>query len=280
MDHVRGSSLAWPESLETLRPFILTWWSGRSVRDMPPEVRALYDEAGFGNRPINLALVVLNPQGKVIRSSVPSIQPGAFRFDPSNQGRDFKDQLDELISGLTLPTVKQPAKPKWTLPDITTKGQPAGVRIFLKFANNRLNHFRTPVIEAVTMTDELRTALGYPSKVRWLEVASLQPWLEQMYPPAIMDGKGGFHKITGELSLSPANWEGSSKGPRFAILEGDVWFFLDNQSRTTYQGSLQVALEYRGDGPDLYALRGVMEAVVPKGPERILMTAAIESRPK
>ncbi len=280
MDHVRGSSLAWPESLETLRPFILTWWSGRTIREMPTDVHALFDEAGLGNRHINLALVVLSPKGKVLRSTVPTINPGYFRGNPDNQGRDFKDQLDELFHGLPLPTIKLPSHPKLTLPDICSGGQPAGVRISLKFATNRLNHFRTPVIEAVAFTDELVKSLQFPSKVVYLDAARLHPWLEQMYPPAIMDGKGGFHKITGKLRLSPVDGKESGNGPRFAILTGDVQFYLDNQSRTNYQGSLQVALEYRGIGPDLFALRGVLDAVVPKGPERIAMTAAIESRPK
>lgn len=280
MDHVRGSSLAWPESLETLRPFILTWWSGRSIEDMPPPVRSVYDEAGLGNRHINLALVVLSPEGKVLRSTIPYINPGYFRRNPENQGRDFKDQLDRLLKGLALPTVKRPALPRLTLPDIPSGEQPAGVRIYLKFANNRLNHFRTPVIETVARTEEWKNALRFPSKVVDLEAAALKPWLEQMYPPAIMDGKGGFYKITGKLRLSPADGEITGKGPHFAILDGDLQFYLDNQSQTTYQGSLQVALEYRGEGPDLFALRGVMEAVVPKGPERIRMTVAIESLPK
>src|SRR5262245_40218612 len=100
MDHVRGSSLVWPETLEALRPFILTWWSGRTVADMPKDVRAVNDAADFGTKHINIALVVLDSKGQFLRSSVPEVKPGANRFDPESQGRDFKRQLDDLLAGL------------------------------------------------------------------------------------------------------------------------------------------------------------------------------------
>src|SRR5687768_13579612 len=103
MDHVRGSSLVWPATLDTLRPFILTWWSGRTVKDMPADVRAVYHDADFGGQHINIALVLLDERGRVLRASVPRVRPGEFRFDPEAQGKDFKRQLDELVRGLPLP---------------------------------------------------------------------------------------------------------------------------------------------------------------------------------
>lgn len=75
MDHVRGSSLAWPASLETLRPFIVTWWSGRTLDDMPPDISAVYTSAGFRESVLNLGLVALNSRGEVLSASVPWVQP-------------------------------------------------------------------------------------------------------------------------------------------------------------------------------------------------------------
>lgn len=277
MDHVRGSSFAWPASLEILRPFILTWWSGRTVKDMPDDIRAVADAAGFRQPHLNFALVVLDDKGKVLRGAVPRIQPRELRFDPEAQGRDFKLQLDDLLAGLKLPPVERPAKPKLTLPDVRGEGHPSGVRIFLTFAANRLNHYRTPIVEPVPMTDGLREVLRYPSEACTLPAGDLRPWLEQVYPAAIMDGKGGFRKIEGKLRFTPA---GADAACRYAIVEGDVEFVLDNEGCSTYRGSLAIVLKYDLKDGALSSVRGVCESVVPKGPEKIRMTAAIESRPE
>lgn len=96
-----------------------------------------------------------------------------------------------------------------------------------------------------------------------------------MYPPAIMDGKGGFRKIEGAFRLEAA---GSDEKHRYAMLEGDANFVLDNAARSEYRGRLSVVVRYTPSG-DIYSLRGILETSVPKGPERIAMTATIESRP-
>jgi hypothetical protein len=51
---VRGSSLAHPEVLEKLRPFIVTYASARAVEEFPEDVRKLCTEAGH-RKHINLA---------------------------------------------------------------------------------------------------------------------------------------------------------------------------------------------------------------------------------
>ncbi len=277
MDHVRGSSLAWPESLEAVRPFIITWWSGRTLQDMPDEIRRVVDAAGFRQPHINLALVVLDEKGNVLNSIVPRIRPGAFRGDPEAQGRDFKSQLDELLKNLKIPSGERPARPRLTLPDVCGEGQPAGVRIFLTFAANRLNHYRTPVIEAVPMSPEVSESLRYPAEAKTVTAAQLRPWMEQIYPAAIMDGKGGFRSIEGRLRFSPA---GDDADFRYAVIEGDVDFLLDNEAQSAYRGNLSLVLKYKRDSDALYSIRGVCESTIPKGPERIRMTAAIESRPE
>lgn len=277
MDHVRGSSLAWPASLETLRPFIVSWWSGRTLDEMPPDIRAVYTSAGFRESVLNLGLVALNSKGEVLSASVPWVRPPSFNFDPEAQGINFKTQLDELLAGLKLPVVERPIKPKLTLPTVSGPGQPSGVRIFLTFAENRLNHYRTPIVEAVPMTDDLRKFLKIPLGSGKISATKLRPWLEQFYPAAIMDGKGGFRKIEGDLSFTLA---GSDSNYRYAVIEGEVDFMLDNVSESEYRGNLSLVLKYRRSDNDLYSIRGVCVGDIPKGPETIRMTAAIESLPK
>jgi hypothetical protein len=126
------------------------------------------------------------------------------------------------------------------------------------------------------MTDEHRKALSYSAHEHEIKVADIQPWLEQMYPPAIMDGFGGFSKITGKLTASPA---GKDKDYRYVLVKGDVSFELDNQGRASYSGKLDLVLRYPLKSPSLQSIRGVMASEVPKGPEMIPMTVAIESRP-
>ena len=277
MDHVRGSSLVWPATLDALRPFVLTWWSGRTVDDMPADVRAVYDAADLGGRHINIALVVLDERGRHLRAAVPRVRPNEFRFDPESQGKDFKRQLDELVNGLTLPKVAAPAEPKLTLPDVCAEGKPGGVRIYLTAAENRLNHYRTPIVEAVPMTDPVRKALQYPDAATTRTAADVRPWLEQVYPAAIMDGHGGFRGITGELAFRPA---GRDATHRYAVLVGAVDFELDNASRSSYRGDLAFVLKYPANDAAVASLRGVIDCTVPKGPERIKLTAAVESRPE
>lgn len=275
MDHVRGSSLVWPATLETLRPFILTWWSGRTVKDMPADIRAVYDAADFGTQHINIALVVLDETGKHLRAGVPYVRPGEFRFDPESQGKDFKRQLDELVSGLKLPKVA--ASKKLTLPDLCSEGKPNGVRIYLTAAENRLNHYRTPIVEAVEMTDDLRKALRYPDAATTRTAADLKLWLEQVYPAAIMDGKGGFRSIDGTLQFRPA---GRDETYRYATIRGTVDFELDNTGRTKYRGDLAFVLKYALKEAAVESIRGVIDCTVPKGPERIRLLAAVESLPE
>lgn len=241
---------------------------------MPASVKAVHDEAGFAGQHINMALVVLDAKGKVLRSAIPLVRPPAFGFDPSAQGEDFAAQLARLIEGIDLPK-GEAGKTSPTLPDVQGSDRPAGVRIYLSFSSNKLNHYRTPVVEAVPMSDDLRKALAWPASPRDLSAADLRPWLAQIYPPAIMDGKGGFRKIDGTFRLESA---GSDDKFRYALLEGEAQFVLDNAARTSYEGTLSVVLRYARQG-GLSSLRGVLETTFQKGPDSISMTATIESRP-
>lgn len=245
---------------------------------MPADVRQVIESAGLAQKHINLALVVLDADGKVLRSTIPYIRPPAFRFDPEAQGKDFARQLHELLDGLTLPPAP-PADPnRLSLPDVKH-----GLRVYLTFDANRLNHYRTPTVEAVAMTDGMKAALRHPANARDVAAADLRPLLQQLYPPAIMDGKGGCRRIDGRLRIAPA---GTRDGDRWAILQGTVALELDNTAGTRYDGPLTLAIRYARAGDEMVSLRGVGSWSVPKHTpdgrvaETIRMTAAIESRPE
>lgn len=279
---MRGSSLAWPASLDLLRPLIVTYWSGRTTDDMPKEVRDIVEASGLRNKHLNLALFALDADGKLLRSVIPNVRPPQFRFDPVAQGKDFQRQLEDMLDGLKLPHVVAKNPAKLTMPDVTGTDPLAGVRVYLTFGTNRLNHYRTPTVEAVQFTDAMRKSLSYPDSERILTADNLRPLLEQFYPPAIMDGHGGCRRIDAKLILKPAGHEGNK---RLALLHGDVDIVLDNDNRTRYHGPLSVVVTYAAENSAPQSLRGVGTWEFPKhNPqgqvvERIKMTAAIESRP-
>jgi hypothetical protein len=244
---------------------------------MPADIKAVYDAAKFPKMPINIALVVLDEHGKHLRASRPTVKPGANRFDPSSMGKDFKRQLDEMLLDLDIPKAPAAAKQKLTLPEVCGKGKPCGVRIYLTAEDNRLHHYRTPIVEAVPVTEAIAKALRYPTTSRTLAATDLKPWLEQIYPAAIMDGKGGFRSIDGSLTLKAA---GSSTTHRYAIVEGELQFELDNTGRTSYRGDLALVIKYPLASNEMESLRGVCDFTAPKGPEKIRIQAAIESTPE
>ncbi len=279
---MRGSSLAWPASLDKLRPFIVTYWSGRTKDDAPTDVNAVIDAAGFTHKHINFALFALDADGKLLRSMIPEVRPDASRFDPESMGKNFRQQLDKMLDGLTFTKVVTANVPKLVLPDIGGTDPLAGVRVYLTFANNRLNHYRTPTVEAVKFTDKMRKALSYPEQARTITADELRPMLEQLYPPAIMDGHGACRRIDASLKLAPSK---GKDGERSALLTGNVSIELDNTNRTKYEGPISIVITYAADNAAPKSLRGVGTWDVPKHDphgqvaETIRMTAAIESRP-
>lgn len=244
---------------------------------MPDDVKSIIDAAGFRQQHLNLALFAIDSDGKLLRSLIPYVRPPAFRFDPEAQGRDFHRQLETMLNGLSLP--KPTATSRLTLPDIAGNEPVSGLRIYLTFGANRLNHYRTPTVEAIPVSNEIRAALSYPRERRSIEADNLRALLAQLYPPAIMDGHGGCRRIDAKLVLAPA---GENKGERFAILKGDVSIELDNQGRTRYDGPLALVIAYGKDNSPR-SIQGVGSWRVPKSNpqgqvvETITMTAAIES---
>lgn len=121
--------------LEALRPFIVTYASARTVEDFPDDVRALCGPPGQRPPHINLGLMVLDANVKLVRQVTPFIRPPAFTFDPEAQGKDFKRQVDQLLDGLLLPATMASVRPKLVLPDVVGTEALAGVRIYLTFGS-------------------------------------------------------------------------------------------------------------------------------------------------
>jgi hypothetical protein len=250
---------------------------------MPPEVRDVVEASSLRNKHLNLALFALDADGKLLSSVIPNVRPPQFHFDPVAQGKDFRRQLDDMLDGVNLPHVVAKNPNKLTMPDVAGTDPLAGVRVYLTFGTNRLNHYRTPTVEAVKFTDAMRKSLSYPDVERKLSAEVLRPMLEHFYPPAIMDGHGGCRRIDADLTMKPAGRDG---GKQYALCQGNVKIELDNDNRTRYQGPLSIVLTYAADNSAATTLRGIGTWEFPKHnpqgqvAERILMTVTIESRPE
>ncbi len=238
---------------------------------MPDDVRALWDEARPGGQ--NISCMVLDTKGKFVRAFWPLPGMGGRGkgdpFDSEKLGRFLKDEIEKANvprpetkrTGLTLPTADG-----------------AGVRIFLmlRTVDRPMLNYKAPAVEAVTTTEIERKALAYPAKARDVATSELRRWLEQIYPPAIMDSSGKPPAVEGTLTLSPA-------GESRAILRGEVRFELDDRARTKYRGTLEAVVTYGDSG--FASFRGVLEGTFLKpdargGAVELRLTAAIESTPE
>jgi hypothetical protein len=274
---MRGSSLSHPEVIQALRPYIVTSWTGRGEREMPPDVRELLRSTPIEHG-CNIALIVLDPEGRVVEAfrPFPGHTPQSLGFDPERMGAYLRDRILGASSRLRLPQVDPPGGLR--LPDV----EGPGVRLFLTFRNEGRFHPTSgaPVVEAVSLTREEREALRRPEATRPLDAAALRRWLEQLYPPAVMDGPGGVKRVGGTLEVRPVD-------AATALLRGRVRLVLHDSDETEYEGTLEAVLTYRDGSADLASLRGVFEASIfrqdrPPG-RRVHETrllAAIESRPE
>ena len=279
---MRGSSLVHPAVVELLRPYIVVTWNGRDADAMPKDVREVFEAGGFRQRNANIALFALDSRGKVVAARTPNVRPSAFAFDPEKMGQDFKKQLEDMLTAIAVPR-NVPIKKTLTLPIVSGTDPLAGARIYLAFGRNNINHFRTPVVEAVATTEKLRAALRYPAQPKSISADDLKPWLEQLYAPAVMDGMGGFKEITGAFAMRPA---GDDVKHRYAILSGEASFTLDNRTRTSYKARLTVAVRYDLEREEAIWLRGAGDMQFlrsdPQGRvvETVATKIAIESLPR
>ncbi|WP_309709020.1 hypothetical protein [Armatimonas sp.] len=258
--------------LELLKPFIVTSWNGRRLSEMPAGVKKVFEKGRLGGDNVNIAFFVLSSEGEVLRAGIPFVQPGYFRMDSAAMGADMVRQLKDFFKDLDIPSApKAPREP--VLPDITT----SGFRVFLTFGSNKINHYRTPVIETIVFTPELAALFARPKATKMLDAAALKPLLSVLYPPAVMDGMGGFRKLTGSFTLEPLPGEAA------AVLTGAPTLILDDRNATTYTGPLELALRYPPGKP--LTARGTFTALFPRFrpdgeiAETVSLTAAFETRP-
>ena len=285
---MRGSSLSHPAVLETLRPFIVVSWNGTSTREMPEDIWQIYRAGNLGDRGGAIRLFVLNPAGELVRAFFPFAgpSPATLGFDQEKMGLFLKQQIEKATVQMDLSAVKT-AEPKLRLPEVgpnpKVKQMPAGVRILLSLKHPFANTFRVPVVETVANSATEEELLHYPQQPKTIAANSLKRWLEQIYPPAMMERSGRIVKISGDLKFRPA---GSEKNEQLAILQGTVYFTFDDDRQTRYQGDLAMTFRYTDNGQQMESFRGIFRGIFPKwdkqgkGLAKILMQGILESRPQ
>ena len=284
---MRGSSLSHPAVLETLRPFIVVSWNGTSTREMPEDIWEIYRAGNLGDRGGAIRLFVLNPQGELVRAFFPFAgpSPATLGFDRQKMGLYLKREIEKATAQMDLSGVKA-AEPKLRLPEVgpnfKVTQMPAGVRILLSLEHPFASSFRVPVVETVANSAAEEELLHYPQQPKTIAANSLKRWLEQIYPPAMMERSGRIVEISGDLNFRPA---GSEKNEQLAILQGTVHFTFDDARQTRYQGSLAMTFRYTDEGQQMESFRGLYRGIFPKwdkqgkGLVKILMQGVLESRP-
>jgi hypothetical protein len=261
-----------------LKQCVLTTWGGVNCVDQ--EAKDLFDKSGILSEGVNTYVLFLNPDGKMIHS-IPSP-----KF-PKPPGRNPMYMHDEVARGLSM--MGLPAwEPKWAqsieelqLPDVRGTGSPAGLRLFMRTQADGINNV---VVEPSPLGDDLKKALSYPAQPRTVEAEALRSFLVQLYPAGIrsFEQQMSFKKAIGTLTLEPA---GAGAKGRYAVLSGPFQL-LREESESSVNGSIQMALTYGPNGPDVTSVRAVAEAIYNyrphgKGPDtKVNLAAAIESRPE
>jgi len=276
---VRGYTLSHPDVIRAMAPYVVTHWNGNDFEKMPAEVRTIVEKYSK-NRKGPLQFFVFDAKGQFVKVFKPYRE--GQRFEPSRMHEDLLPQLRELA---TLLGLKEESKePALRLPDVEGAAPVSGVRLFLKLRSRSAQplNYKAPVCEAVAVSDEERAALVYPETERTVESAALKRWLEQFYPPAIMESSNRTPSVGGSLILTPA---GSDARVRYAVLRGDLQWTMDDKRKSKYRGTVAIVLTYALDSSAVATVRGVAEGTYSKydrrgdGSIEFEMKATIESRP-
>ncbi len=262
-----------------MRPYVLTHYSGYRKSAMPPEIREICDRwRQASRRPEPLLLFFHSLEGRLVKTASPVVHHLIEKRLPLDDmhGQLLRD-LESVAHETGADRVKLPGD-SLHLPDVAD-----GVRIYLKVAAEAKlpGNYRVPIVEAVGVTVEERRVLDYPSGSRTLDASRLSRWLEQLYPPAIMERSGKITGVGGTLTLTPRD---SDPSGRCATLTGEIDLTIDDGRRSRYRGTLEVALLYETKGQSYRSLRGTYRGTYsrsePAGLFKFVMTAAIESRPR
>jgi hypothetical protein len=256
----------------------VTSWTGRSTRDAPSEVKAVYRQLKEKYR-FNIVLFLLDSDGKLVDSFLPV---------PNKEGRQIGTQIlrsgswlrKRIATALKKVKVdpKASAEEKVNAPDVDDLGLEEGIRLTILFDPERGINYRMPTVEVVPFTPGEKKSLSRPDSSREVDASELGNWFKQIYPPGIMEKTGYVKKVTGALTLSPA-------GKSNAILKGSVTFFFDDRSSTTYKGGIELVVSY-GKDRSPSSVKGLLNGMYPKSDRhhqdtnKINMTVLIESRPE
>jgi hypothetical protein len=256
---------------------------------MPADVKQVFQKSEVAKDPkrFNIFMFVLDPDGRLVHG---------FHGLPATRGAgdgrsDYTKEIPTAIAKLKLPAEQLYGREgvhRVVLPDLkgTDGDVPAGVRLFVRL-NDAKDPFRSklPVVEVVAMKAEDWKSLALPGKARDIEAAALKSWLVQLYPPGIRaaDQQKPFTTITGTLKLEPA---GADKERRYALLRGQVRLAKGDEQESAFEGALQAVLTYGLAAPEVKSVRAVGEGAYlyrelrGRGPQRMPMVVAIESRPE
>ena len=134
---MRGSSLSDKAIIKELRPCIVTSWTGRSTRDAPAEVQAVYRQLKERYR-FNIVLFLLDANGKLVDSLLPV---------PNKEGRQVGTQIlrsgswlrDRIATALRKVEVDPDAsaEEKVNAPDVDDLGLEEGIRLTILFDPER-----------------------------------------------------------------------------------------------------------------------------------------------
>lgn len=222
-------------------------------------------------------MFILNEEGKLIHSfdGMTDRHPAPIHEIKQRMPDYFAKEIRHASNLLNLPTesVNRPATSALPVPN-----RP-GIRIYLTLGSNRLQHFKVPTVEAIAFAPEELSALAWSKESRKIDAQQLKRWLDQMYPPAVMDGHGGVETVSGTLQYQQA---GATSTHRYATVIGPVSLTLDNRTKISYQGNLELVLRYPLDSDQIESVWGNMTTTIPrhnpqgKVAEKVSMTVAIE----
>ncbi|MEO2023194.1 MAG: hypothetical protein ABGX05_15340, partial [Pirellulaceae bacterium] len=197
--------------MATLRPFILVSWNGTSTRDFPEDVGTLYRQANLSRNGGPIRLFVLNPAGELEAAFFPFAgqSPATLGFDQQRMGTFLEQEVKKASAGMDLSKTRVAGR-QLKLPGLTSlkpaavSQMPAGVRVLLSLEHPFSNSYRVPVIETVAVNVAEEKVLQYPQTSRRVSAHSLKRWLEQLYPPGMMERSGRILDVQGDLLFRPS----------------------------------------------------------------------------
>ena len=263
--HVRGSSLSHPKVVETLRPFIVSFWGQHDNEPIPADILPLYEASAHGGS--NVRCFVLDSKGRLLHS---------FNGFPANMGNPLGFSTDAYAAYFTGEIHRGSARlvlPKADPGAVRLPEPKDGVRLFIRVPGRR-DAYGYPVVETVEDEGEWKT-LAYPEVSRKIEASRLSRWLRWCYPPGVNEQLEPFSTVRGTLTLTPA-------GKDQAVLSGPLRMALSETDYELFEGTIEAVITY---GLRL-EVRGVVDGIYWRFEPRQnrwaewRLTAAIESCPK